>query len=366
VHDCSFDEAGVYNYSVECRANGIIFWNDHFEGSGPNGVGGISLVCMKYDYAGWNTPDSFGTNDHTGLANTYVEDCTFSHGSTGMTNFDMNSRLVLRHCVMDDAAFGSHGQETSPIGVREWEFYADRFQVSSDNRYNLNNFIHIRGGAGLITDCDVGLIPWNKAIFTLTVFSITRGANDGHGGSFCPVEYPAPQQTGWGWADNGANWGKVEDSNTSVLEGGQNPGYFLPNGKGAVLDPVYIWGNRGEGTTVPQYVGTQTYTPDNCGNNQVIDTYLKKDRDYYVNVAKPNWTPYTYPHPLHTQFAVGGGGPTPTPTPAPTATPTPNPTPNPTPTPGPSPTPQPAYKKTITIEVESQSPITVNIQEQNH
>jgi hypothetical protein len=305
-------------------------------------MGGISFECMKLGYEGWNHPDTMGADDHTGLSNTYVEDCSFAHASTGVTNMDANSRVVLRHCTFDDAGLNGHGQETSPYGAREWELYACKFTVSSDNRYNMNYFLCVRGGTGLVTDCDVALIPWNKTIIQLNVFSITRSANDGRSGSFCPIEYPAPRQTGWGWVDNGANWGKVEATDTALLEGGHSPGYFLPNGKGAILDPIYVWGNRGEGTTVPQYVGKQTYLPDNCGNNQVIETYLQKGRDYIVDQGpRPGWTPYTYPHPLHAQFVVGGGGPSPTPTPGPSATPNPTPSPAPSPTPGPSASPSP-------------------------
>lgn len=346
VHDCTFDQNAIYAWTILCNQNGFLFYNDSFKGSGRNGLGGMSLIWGMQNYELYNTPSTMGTADTTGLNNTYIEDCQFALGAGG--NMDANSRSVWRHNTFQDAAVGSHGQETSQNGVRHWEFYGNTFLMTKDNPINLNAWVQIRGGTGVFTGNYLDEIPWGKSQFQLNVFSITRGANDGHGGTFCPVEYPAPRQTGWGWANNNANWGRVE-GNPTLLEGSQSPGYFLPDGKGAILEPVYAWDDSGPGSKSPLYVDKQTYQPDDCGNAQTIETYLQKGRDYYVNSgAKPNWTPYPYPHPLR-----GGGQPSPTP--SPTAQPTP--TPQPTATPSPSATP---YR--MTIQIESASPITVNVQ----
>jgi hypothetical protein len=58
IHDCKFNGSKVFSYAVQALANGIVFWNDVFIGDGTNGIGGISFVCDKYGYAGWNTPDA--------------------------------------------------------------------------------------------------------------------------------------------------------------------------------------------------------------------------------------------------------------------------------------------------------------------
>jgi hypothetical protein len=356
IHDCSFDQGGIYNYSVLCDANGIIFWNDNFVASGFLGLGGISFVCGKYGYAGWNTPDTFGTADSTGLANSYVENCSFSNGEN-VSNFQDNSRVVWRYNTMQDAALGSHGQETGIYGARAWEIYNNTFSISPNNPYELNYWAQIRGGTGVITQNSMDDIPWGKNGIQLNVFSITRGMNDGEGGEFCPLNYPAPRQTGWGWsASSTAYWGAGDDTNPGLLVGGKSPGAFAPDGQGAVVDPVYVWNNSGAETSDPNYVGTQTYEPDNCGNNQTIDKYLQEGRDYYVNVANPTWSPYTYPHPLRTQFSVGGSGGGPSPTPTPTASPTPTPTATPSPTPSATPTPSPT---TLSIAVTGIGPLSV-------
>jgi hypothetical protein len=70
------------------------------------------------------------------------------------------------------------------------------------------------------------------------------------------------------------------------------------DGIGQISDPVYVSNNTGGATTDPGYVGPVGFGSDGCGNGRVVTTYLQKNRDYYVNVAKPNWRAYTYPHPL--------------------------------------------------------------------
>jgi hypothetical protein len=313
IHDCNFNGSNVFNYAVQVVANGIVFWNDVFIGDGTNGIGGISFVCDKYDYAGWNTPDTFGINDKTGLENSYVENCSFYDSPIACVNCDDNSRVVIRHCKISNATISGHGQETSIYGAREWEIYDNTFIYSSSGQgpsgatypVNMNSWVFVRGGTGVVANNSMENIPFNKIGIMLNVFSITRGMSDGAGGTFCPLAYPAPRQTGWSWSGtSNREWGIGDDTNANRLVGNSSPGLFGADGIGAVLDPVYIWGNTGTETTGPDYVGTQTYEPNNCGHDNQIATYLKEGRDYYVNVAKPDWSPFTYPHPLHTKLAV--------------------------------------------------------------
>jgi hypothetical protein len=77
VHDCTFNSGSIFTYTVSCQDNGIIFWNDTFIGDGPNdpyAIGGLTLTCAKYGYtSSWNTPDTYGTEDVSGLGNIYLE-----------------------------------------------------------------------------------------------------------------------------------------------------------------------------------------------------------------------------------------------------------------------------------------------------
>jgi hypothetical protein len=294
IHDCSFNNANVFTYMVKCLANGIIFWSDVFIGGGTDSITGIYFACDKYGpTSSWNTPDTYGTQDKTGLSNSYVENCTFYDAPTGCTNWDDNSRVVTRYCTISNATLGNHGQETSIYGVRQWEVYNNTFIYSSSGTgpsgasypVNMNNWALIRGGSGVWYNNVMPAIPF-KAGINLTVFSINRADSIP-----CQTAYPAARQTGQGWsAASTARYG--------------NP-VVAKDGIGAVTEGVYIWGNTGTGISDPNFVGLNQYSPDDCGNGQRIETYLRQNRDYFIDVAKPGWTPYTYPHPLHAAFAVG-------------------------------------------------------------
>lgn len=73
---------------------------------------------------------------------------------------------------------------------------------------------------------------------------------------------------------------------------------------GYSTDPVYIWGNTGTPTTSPMFVGLNQYSPDECGNGQLISNYVHAGRDYAVGKAKPGYAKYAYPHPLRTAVSA--------------------------------------------------------------
>ena len=286
VHDCTFDTTTYFAFAVDVYANGIIFWNDNFPGTGggANCLTGIDFVCDKYGFtSSWNTPDSYGTEDTTGLLNSYVENCSFANGSDSACNCEDNSRVVWRYNTMQDALFSSHGQDTGAYGVREMEVYNNTFTLGS-NSSGMNCWVSFNGGSGIVFNNSMQDIP-DKSGVQLNVYSINRVD-----AIPCQTAYPAARQTGQGWsASSTATFG--------------NP--VLPqDGTGAVTEGVYVWNNTGTETTDPNYVAIHQFSPDECGDGQLISKYLIKGRDYFVGTAKPGYTPYQYPHPLHTKFAV--------------------------------------------------------------
>jgi hypothetical protein len=295
VHDCTFDTADYFTFAIYVFANGVIFWNDNFPGTGggANCLTGIIFACEKYGFtSSWNTPDSYGVQDTTGLMNSYVENCSFANGSDSACNCEDNSRVVWRYNIMQDALFSSHGQDTSPYGVREMEVYGNTFKLGS-NPTGMNCWVSFNGGTGIVFNNSMQDIP-NKTGVQLNVYSINRAASIP-----CQTAYPAARQTGQGWsASSKATYG--------------NP-VVAKDGTGAVTEGVYIWGNTGSETTDPNYVGLNQYSPDECGNGKLVTEFLKEGRDYFVGTAKPNYSPYQYPHPLHTAFAVTGASPPPPP-----------------------------------------------------
>ncbi|MBV8587363.1 MAG: hypothetical protein JO308_13830, partial [Verrucomicrobia bacterium] len=219
----------------------------------------------------------------------------------------------------------SHGLDTSPYGTRQWELYGNSFIFSTSGTsmagnafpMNLNWWFYCRGGTGAIwgnSMPDINSETWgDKPSILFTVYNIRRAS------SFIPP------QTTW----------------QAIHQVGQ--GY---NG-GLTLDPVYIWGNsNGTNYNSPSITDWQ---PDELGNNLLSSTFIILGRDYFVNIAKPGYSPYPYPHPFRTQ-SVPAATPTPTPirVPTPVRTPSPTPTPVSTPTPTPSPTPTPTPVATPT------------------
>jgi hypothetical protein len=303
VHDCTFDTTTFFGYAIWVFANGIIFWNDNFPatGSGANNLTGIGFTCGKYGYtSSWNTPDTYGVQDTTGLANSYVENCSFTDGPSFACDADDNARVVWRYNTMQDSCIGSHGQESAQYGARQLEIYNNTFTMTAGNVKNNNVWVSYRGGSGVVFNNAMQDITGNKTGIQLNVYSINR--NDSIP---CQTGYPAARQTGQGWS-----------SSSSATYG--NP-VVSQDGIGAVTEGVWIWGNTGTETTDPNYVGIDQFSPDECGNGQLIGKYLIEGRDYFVGTAKPGYTPYTYPHPLHTRYAVAGGGGNPMPTPTPAA-----------------------------------------------
>jgi hypothetical protein len=237
--------------------------------------------------------------DPTGTLDTYVENCLFQDMDVFCTDFDDNSRAVIRYSTCNNASFGSHGQDTSLWGARTWEIYNNTFNYSTTGRsyggekypLNMDTWFTVRGGTGVITNNVIDDIPYNKLGFYLTVYSITRKDSIP-----CQTSYPAAHQTGQGWsAASTAAYG--------------NP-VVKKDGTGAIPDPIFVWGNTGSETEDPGYVGAYPFLPDECGNHQKIDTYLQAGRDYFVNESRPGWAPYTYPHPLRANaLGATGSGP---------------------------------------------------------
>jgi hypothetical protein len=221
-------------------------------------------------------------------------------------NLDDNSRTVVRYNTFNNSGIGSHGQETSPWGVRHYEIYNNTFIFSASgntpygNTYplNLNYWFEIRGGTGVAFNNivpDISSQAWGaKATWLMYDLNIQRTSND----VSCQTSYPSARQVGQTWIGSG---------------GYSYPGASL-DGTGYSMDPLYIWNNSGGSNA--QSPSLADY-PDQCGNGQLVANYIVAGRDYILGTAKPGYTPYTYPHPLRT------GGSQPTPTPTPNSTPAP-------------------------------------------
>ena len=109
-------------------------------------------------------------------------------------------------------------------------------------------------------------------------------------------------------------WSRLPHAAAGLIYGYVTGTGKAPNGSGETNDsityigdsePAYIWGNSSQplaNTDLSDYGGTDCSNPDSSAN------YIVLNRDYFNgSTAKPGYTPYTYPHPLTNQSAIGGG-----------------------------------------------------------
>jgi hypothetical protein len=270
VHDCTFSSRRPLRH-IEWATNGGVISHCLFISEDQSDISCIAFKALALPDT-WEEPSSLGmAGDPDGTKNTYLEDCTFKDAYLQALDLDDNSRTVVRHCTFDNSAITSHGQDTSPSGVRQFEVYNNEFIFTvggncTPNPFplNMNYWFYVRGGIGVITDNVIPQISscaWGmKGSINLTVYNIRR-----NGGQIpCQTSYPAAHQLGQG-----------------------------PEG---TTDPLYIWNNSGSGANT---IGLVNYDPDECGNNQQVTDYLQIDRDYFLIPRPPaNYQKFTYPHPL--------------------------------------------------------------------
>jgi hypothetical protein len=76
------------------------------------------------------------------------------------TDFDDNSRCVVRYSTFNNSSLGSHGQESSICGVRHWEIYDNTFHYSTTGKAfggdpyppNMKTWFTVRGGTGVVAN----------------------------------------------------------------------------------------------------------------------------------------------------------------------------------------------------------------------
>ena len=291
-------------------AGGVIFSHITFNGQWNDFM---STVKDLQDTNSWTTADTMGSRDTNGTENIYFEDSTFNGGSNGVFDCDDNCRIVVRHNTFSESGgFNSHGEDSSPYGMRHFEIYNNSFLFpdqtctnGNTSLSNINQFIWIRGGTGVIFNNNFDNLYsscWgDKHEITFSI----RGAEDDRPQGACgSVSYPVPHQLGQNnngtsdftdpirlWsntgnqgADAGGSWTIETNGSWVDFGGGANPCGFNWN-------TFFQWGRDGVDTalSLPITLPTNGGSVDGTGGT-----------------PKPGYTPYTYPHPL-----VGGGGPSP-------------------------------------------------------
>lgn len=303
VHDC-WMEAGAGLGQIEASSNRGVVYNCSFDAS-PFSSGGLVNsalnVVPSYDdgIASWTTPSTWGMADTTGQNNFYFE-TNDVHAYIIAAGTDEGGRLVFRYNYMDNAGFGTHGADTSPIGQRYFEYYNNigDFIGYSDGYSTFNmadGWVFNRGGTFVMHDNNLAPISGGTDIgptrpdLQMTVMNLQRnqGPNPCWGqGTAGGANYYAPRQQSMGYV-TGTGHDGLGRSNDSVTYVGDP-------------EPSYIWGNNRQPLTNISISDYGTGSGNSCSG--ILDTsvnYVILNRDYFNgSTAKPGYTPYTYPHPL--------------------------------------------------------------------
>lgn len=300
IHDCWFNSS-IESSHIRTSSNRGIIWNcsfstDYFSLS--------SLPIHHKDAANsdlsasgsWERVSTMGTADTTGKSNLYIEDCDF-HAFANSGDADDNARVVIRKNLFNNSGYGSHGADTSIYGMRHMEVYGNEFIFNDQggSTFNLQHWLYLRGGTGVITDNvmpDISSMAYgNKSEVRIQLQNLQRnsGPHPLWGKDIAGVQYPAPRQFGMGY----------------VTGAGGSDAYTY-NGDS---EPLYQWSNTGGGNYATPSI--ENYSTPSTGEDDIAD-YIQVGRDY-LNATKPGWTAYTYPHPLRTSTPVvvvnsGGAG----------------------------------------------------------
>lgn len=241
---------------VETEGNApVLIDHNTFTGGGASEIihnyGTWITNSSTYNIAGWNDDVTPG-----GPNMVFIEDNTFNNaGATG-----------------NPAYFWGYSAVQSYYGART---------VVRHNTMNMAT-VDQHGTPGM-----VGARWWE--IYENTFYIVQNGNQDKYVGN----------RAGSGVIFNNHKTGYANQGAGSISLYEEDSGYpalfQIGRGKNGTLDPAYVWGNDSSMSVV-----------SDSSNVQV-------NRDYYQS-AKPNYTPYTYPHPM----VAGTSAPAPAPAPVPT------------------------------------------------
>ena len=290
LHNLSY-EGGTSGDFIISHTNRGVIWDSSMTARvyGPNCLNNAAFLRHKPSGLTdvWRSPPFYGMEDADGARSLYVEHNELLDVFEGI-DVDANARTVIRYNTISNSGIVNHGADTGDIAGRIIEIYNNTFvwdtrvKCPPDLPPGVNSFIYLRGGPALIHD---NVIPnllsqaWgNKSEIGFTVEAIHRNA-----GSYGCWKggYPMVMQVGWGYST-----GKTRAGNTRVFQD---------------LEPVYLWGNTGGGNYGAPSIADY---PDECRSSESSASYIKENREYYLNTARPGYTPFTYPHPLTTRSSA--------------------------------------------------------------
>ena len=213
----------------------------------------------------------------------FIEDCVFSAprpllGRWGVTDGDTGGRFVVRHCVCNNMALGSHGADSQPPENGQ---NANKSILQMEVMHNTMTFsegvdfvFYIRGGSAVFFDNKIGgsSTAFVNHVLKLGYYRSVAGNGVCAVDRAYPADYIGTQQPGSG----------------VVSSPGQDP-RNPTEPWGSV--PIYSWDNP---VTIAANVGF-------AGSESV---FAQANRDFFDNKQMPGYTEFVYPHPLQTGAPV--------------------------------------------------------------
>lgn len=291
-HDSRASNTGSNHIIRADYSRGLIYrvyWDTGFRWlEGANNIipgYGLTVKDDSNPYA-WLEESKMGMDDTDGRQNFYAEDCFFAGLVTETFDADGSARLVVRRSVFDSSGLTSHGADTGPIGQRHMQIYRNLwvFDDLGSDTAGMDYAITIRGGTGVVAHNYIPNISsshWgDKLEVKLQCQQLQRnaGPNAGWGSGDGGVpNYPCPRQVGMGRVTG-------LGGNDSVTYAGD-------------AEPLYFWGNGGTFA-----IGLSDGSPADVSDPDSTADYIVEGRDYITDgTAKPDWTEYTYPHPIRAE-----------------------------------------------------------------
>ena len=215
----------------------------------------------------------------------YIEDCIFTYTQFGnCTDSEYGGAYVFRNNVVNDTTLEAHSIQGTNRAARKWEIYNNSFNQVSRSMWSP---IFLRGGTGVVFNNTFNG-SWSLPQIALdNVRSCTNAGTPGLCDGTSPWDGNIPGGSGYPCRD------QIGRSTDQYL---WTTGTPYPT---QALDPAYSWNNRHGSNAV-------NFFQHNCALSQA---HIQPNRDYYNNIEKPGYTPYTYPHPLITTWGTGIAAP---------------------------------------------------------
>jgi len=265
----------------------------------------------------WGRASSLGTNKAV-----YIEDCTFTNsavsGNYRTVTTDAGVRFVFRYNTVTNQALDAHGYCGNGLaGTMSFEIYNNTWLVTSGT--SMFRWIFLRSGTGVVYNNAMTNNGTISRHIDMTEYRLAGVDSCTGAAKTCCTSYPCLDQIGRGTdqaLDPAYFWNNtvnevaavvsvnpVIDSAWKVSTVYSQDYYVVPIVSNGYYYSATTGGTSSSSepswpTTIGQTVGDNSITWINMCQILNISSVIQINRDYFVDVAKPNYTPYVYPHPL--------------------------------------------------------------------